>query len=168
MTSPAPNYKYDSRNEGCVADLLGQAGLRFVTHEPMPVTTWPWKTKNQGAPRCDFYLIDSKIYVEVKGWMTLLVLAKSAWMSQQGFSYYFFQTDDKSWEPFFDSPVPLANIDRKSDAALLRCGRLQQIEELRHFASTGACGCSELSRNRIQRHILGRIASYREWVGDFP
>ncbi len=169
MTPITPKYEYDSLNEGRVAKLLSQAKLRFDKHLRVPITTWPWKTvRSRGAPKCDFYLPDSNIYIEVKGWMTLYGLAKSAWLSKQGFPYYFFQNDDSTWEPFIDSPVPITIIDRKSNAALKRSSVFQQIEELRHFARVKGDGCASLSRARIQRHIKGRIENYRNWVGEFP
>lgn len=168
MSAP-PRYMHDSLNEGRVADLLAQAGLRFETQVPMPLQAWPWQTpRSRGAPKCDFHLVDSNIYVEVKGWMTLFGLAKSAWLSQQGFAYYFFQNDDASWEPFVDSPVPLQVVDRKSEASLRRSSTLQQIEELRHFSASGNAACGSLSRQRIRRHIEGRIATFRDWTGQFP
>lgn len=161
-------YSHDSLNEGKVADLLKQAGLRFESQVSMPVSEWPWKTeRSRGAPKCDFYLPEAGIYIEVKGWMTLFGLAKSAWLTQQTFPYYFFQNDDETWDPFTGSPVP-GTIDQESKAAFLRCSRLQQVEELRYFTRHQGKGCSSISRARIRRHIEGRIETFKAWTGSFP
>lgn len=163
-------FSHDSLNEGRVAELLSQAGLSFTTQVPMPVTDWPWKTpRSRGAPKCDLLLTDSGIYVEVKGWMTLYGLAKSAWLCAQEFPYFFFQNDDDSWEPFIDSPCPRA-VDRGSSAALLRSSVQQQMDELLLFASTPERRrqANTLSRGRIKRHIEQRMRLYESWVGEFP
>jgi hypothetical protein len=162
---------YDSLNEGDVAALLQQAGLRFERHKPLPVADWPWRTaRSREAPKCDFYLSDSSIYIEVKGWMTLYALAKSAWMCGQDFRYYFFQNDDETWEPFEDSPCRIDDIDRASTASLRRCSRRQQIQELVWFTTEAEHrgGLNELTRSRVRRHIQTRMKLFRDWVGDFP
>ena len=163
---------HDSQNESNIAALLAKANIRFETQASMPVTDWPWKTPgSKGPPKSDFYLPDAKLHVEVKGYMTLWVLAKSAWLSQQGFNYYFLQSDDETWDPFADSPVPRVPQEAKqTKAALKRAIVAQQIAELHHLNEAGVQenACNAVSRARIRRYIQARMSTYSEWVGEFP
>jgi hypothetical protein len=170
-TSPPSAFDTRSLNEARIDALLQQAGIESQPQVPVPVERWPWQTpRSRTAPKADFFLPASGIYVEVKGVLTLLALAKIAWLAAQRFPFYLLQADDETWEPFADSPCPLAAVDRSSMAGLKRSSLAQQIEELRYFTANPSLAreCNALTRRRVERHVAGRIALYETWTGRFP
>ena len=102
-----------SKNETSIADKLTEAGLVIdisASSRSMPINDWPWKTsRSRGSPKCDIFIPEGEIYVEVKGFMTIFAMAKMAWLCKQNFNYYIFQSTEDEWNPYIGgvlAPLP--------------------------------------------------------------
>lgn len=58
-----------SQLERTIEAQLEQHRVRFEPQKEMPLDSWPWKRPRSHQPKCDFFLPEGDIYVEVKGFM---------------------------------------------------------------------------------------------------
>lgn len=163
-----------SQNELDVIAELRRAGLQVVEDiesRRMPVRKWPWMTtRSRVSPTCDLYLPDAKLYVEIKGFMTIYAMAKMAWLSQAGFGYYVFQATEEDWDPFTDALDAARKPPEEGGTRRIRSNVARQVEELRFVCSepARASQCGHVSRARIRRYIEIRATEFKEWAGEWP
>jgi hypothetical protein len=96
-----------SSTEDNVKAILTSMNIDFEQQKEMPLKEWPWKTsRSRHAPKCDFYVKTTNLYVEVKGFMTVEQILKIKWLAQQGFNYYLLQmTEGKDWPSDVDQQI---------------------------------------------------------------
>ncbi len=152
-----------SKNETSIADKLTEAGLIIdisVSSRSMPVNDWPWKTsRSKGSPKCDIFIPEGEIYIEIKGLMTIYAMAKMAWLCKRNFNYYIFQSTESEWN--MDYCINPSSRKVKKNIEM-------QVIELVNFSknkSSGTYGTSELSLRRLEDFIKDRVNEYRLWNG---
>jgi hypothetical protein len=58
----------NSRLEERIENELRQRGIAFERQVPVPITDYLWKiSRSKTSPKCDFYLPEIDLYIEVKG-----------------------------------------------------------------------------------------------------
>jgi hypothetical protein len=138
--------------------------------------SWPWKKKGSHRPTADIVIPKPRIYVEVKGFMTLFAMAKLRWLSNQGFAYYVFQATEPRWNPWLESPLTTPDI-RTPEMRVSEQKRLiqqQQIAELVQYVAQHnlrndeLLRISEISRLRLQDYFHRTVGTYRDWNGECP
>ena len=137
---------------------------------------WPWRKKGSHRPTCDIVILKPRIYVEVKGFMTLFAMAKLRWLADRVPGYYIFQATEPGWNPWLRSP--LRTVDRRTPqmkpARQIELTQDQQIAELVHYAGRDDLSkdeflrISEISRLRLQDYFHRTVATYGDWNGECP
>jgi hypothetical protein len=171
----------DSATQQSIAKQLVNAGVRISTamqdrYLLQREEKWPWKKKRYQRPSCDIVILRPRIYVEVKGFMTIFAMAKLRWLTDQGFAYYVFQATEPSWNPWLKSP--LDTVDERNPkmkpAKQIELTQEQQIAELVHYAGREGMSdeellsISEISRLRLQNYFQRIVGIYRDWNGECP
>ena len=112
------NYKKDdkvSQLEQKIQDELTRNGINFETHRSVPIDNYPWQTnRSKTSPKCDIYLTDLDLYIEVKGFMTYQAVSKLSYLSRQNFKYYIFQGTEHQWNPTIDTVVKFTDISKSN------------------------------------------------------
>ena len=121
-----------SKIEQHIISELAKHNINMEFQKPVPIDDYPWKTSlSRSAPKCDIYLVDYDLYIEVKGFMTIEAMSKLAFLSNQSYKYYIFHATEFDWNPYLDS-----NIDNAmpsifiSKAQTMRDNISHQINEL--------------------------------------
>ena len=152
-----------SKLEEYIEQLLIEESITFERQNKMPLDEWPWKKPRSHRPKCDFFLPDTKIYIEVKGFMTIHAMAKLAWLSRQTFRYYILQGTEDDWNPYLNSP--LKTVCPPARAA--RTNLKQQVDELVWLIHNDPDMASQLSMVRIKDYIRIRVEESTSWNGDW-
>src|SRR6266700_3362665 len=87
-----------SKLEDDVKAVLVNAAVTFECQNKIPLDKWPWKKSRSHQPKCDFFLPQASIYVEVKGFMTIHAMSKMSWLCrQENIRYYILQGSEDNW-----------------------------------------------------------------------
>lgn len=153
-----------SKLENEVADGLSKADIPFECQNKIPLDNWPWMRPRSHKPKCDFFLPQSSIYVEVKGFMTIHAMAKMSWLCRQkGIHYYILQGSENDWNPYLNSPLNISSPEVRSTQQNID----HQIQELRWIVQHGSDCSSQLSLSRLKDYIRIRIDEYTTWNGEW-
>lgn len=131
----------------------------------IPVESWPWKLPRSHHPKCDFYLPEGNIYIEVKGFMTIQAMAKLSWFCRQkDIRYYILQGTEEDWNPYINSPLGGARGTMPDSNQNIRVQNiLYQVKELNWLTFNDPDETSSLSLARLKAYIATRISEYEEW-----
>ncbi len=153
-----------SELEKIVADGLAKARIQFERQNRMPLDDWPWKKPRSHKPKCDFYLPQALLYVEVKGFMTIHAMAKMSWLCRQkSIRYYILQGSEDDWNPYLHSPLNNSRPEKRTTRKNIE----QQILELSWLVQHGSSGASQLSLARLKDYVRIRIDEYTTWNGEW-
>lgn len=146
-----------------IKSKLAEKNINFVSQKPVPISSWPWKTpRSRTSPKCDIFLPDCGVYIEVKGFMTMEAISKLAFLSQRKFKYYIFQGTEYEWNPSIQSPISYSQ-----KGSILKDNIQHQIDELciicqdKNFLNS----ISSISYERLQDFIGKKITQYKSWNG---
>lgn len=161
----ARQKKIMSELERTVQTQLEEQKVQFKPQERIPIDSWSWKRPRSHRPKCDFFLPDGNIYVEVKGFMTIHAMAKLSWFCrQEGVCYYILQGTEEDWNPYIDSPLSIEQRAMPNSKQLVRERNIaHQVKEMAWLVSNDPTRASSLSLVRLKHYIGTRIAEYEEW-----
>lgn len=153
-----------SKLENEVATALAKANIQFECQNKMPLDDWPWKMPRSHKPKCDFFLPQASIYVEVKGFMTIHAMAKMSWLCRQkNVRYYILQGSETDWNPYLHSPLNNSSPSKRTVQQNIE----QQIQELCLFVQHDSNDVSQVSLARLKDYIRMRIDEYTTWNGEW-
>lgn len=149
-----------SKLEDDVKATLLNAAITFECQNKIPLVDWPWKRPRSHQLKCDFFLPQASIYVEVKGFMTIHAMAKMSWLCRQkNIRYYILQGSESDWNPYLNSPLNNSNPEQRSTRHNIE----QQVKELRRLIENNPSSASQLSLARLKDYIRIRIEEYVAW-----
>jgi len=152
-----------SQLENQIEELFVAANIKFERQKNIPLNDWPWRVPRSHRPKCDFYLPQGDIYVEVKGLMTIYAMAKMSWLCRQNnIRYYILQGTEGDWTPSLNSPVAPVEGYVKDDQQIQ-----QQVKELAWLTKNQTSSPSKLSLARLKHYIGVRVEEYRKWNGEW-
>jgi hypothetical protein len=130
----------------------------------MPLDDWPWKKPRSRQPKCDAFLPQANIYIEIKGFMTIYAMAKMSWLCRcKKIRYYIFQGTEEDWNPYLQSPLlSQSPVKRTTEQNIT-----QQIQELVHLIQNDPDQASKMSLCRLKDYMRIRIAEYQAWNGEW-
>lgn len=160
-----------SKLEERIQNELKLNKINFETHKPVPLDNYPWKTnRSMTSPKCDIYLTDFDIYIEVKGFMTYQAVSKLSYLSKQDFKYYIFQGTEFEWNPFIDTNITTYNesINLKNSAKLENNIK-HQLDELINLKQDSDFykKISTITLSRLKHYISVKISEYQNWNGEW-
>lgn len=159
-----------SKLEQKIQDELKRNGIVFETQKPVPIENYPWKTnRSRTSPKCDIYLIDLDLYVEVKGFMTYQAVSKLSYLSRQNFKYYIFQGTEPQWNPTIDSFLNLLKVPQNNETKKIKFNIDYQIQELINLRSNSEFlnNVSQTTLKRLKNYIEIKIEEYKTWNGEW-
>lgn len=159
-----------SKLEQEIQDKLTLNGIKFEIHKPVPIENYPWQTgRSKTSPKCDIYLTEFDLYIEVKGFMTYRAVSKLSYLSRQKFKYYIFQGTESQWNPTLKSFIQIDEFENQSESKKLVSNIDFQIRELinlkdnHDFLET----ISAVSLARLKNYIEIKIEEYKSWNGEW-
>ena len=136
--------------------------VSFEKQIRIPFDDWPWKTSRSHKPKCDFYLPGGKIYIEVKGFMTIHAMSKLSWFCRQkSINYYILHGTEPDWNPHINSPIEncFKNFTGTKKKAMENMIAFQ-AKELKWLVENNPSTASDLSLGRLKDYISTRITEY--------
>jgi hypothetical protein len=160
-----------SKLEERIQGELKNNQINFETQKPIPSVDYPWKTKHSlSSPKCDIYLNDFDLYIEIKGFMTYQAVSKLSFLSRQDFNYYIFQGTEPEWNPFIDTYIKVDNnlIASKKNTTI-ETNIKHQLEELINLTidSDFYRRISLITLSRLRNYISVKINEYQRWNGEW-
>ncbi len=160
-----------SKLEERIQNELRRNQINFEIQKPVPLDNYPWKTsRTTTSTKCDIYLNDFDLYVEIKGFMTYQAVSKLSYLSRQDFKYYIFQGTEYEWNPFIDTNISIDNNSIKhSNSARLENNIKHQLEELINLKkdSDFYMRISLITLSRLKHYISDKIGEYKNWNGEW-
>lgn len=160
-----------SKLEERIQSELKRNQISFEIQKPVPLDNFPWKTnRSWTSPKCDIYLNDFDIYIEIKGFMTYQAVSKLSYFSRQDFKYYIFQGTEHEWNPFIDTNIKTDNNTINfSNSARLEGHIKHQLDELINLKrdSDFYKRISLITLSRIRHYISVKIDEYQNWNGEW-
>lgn len=159
-----------SKLEEKIQGELLKNGINFETQKPVPVDNYPWQSsRSLTSPKCDIYLTDLDLYIEVKGFMTYQAVSKLSFLSRQNFNYYIFQGTESQWDPTIDTYVSFNKITRDKETKILNFNINHQIQELINLESSSdfLTNISQTTLKRLKNYIELKVEEYRAWNGEW-
>lgn len=158
-----------SQLENLIQIQMEQSGIQYEPQKRMPFDLWPWRCPRSHQPKCDFYLPEGEIYVEVKGFMTIQAMAKLSWFCrQEEIRYYIFQGTEEDWNPYLDSPQNIMRDELPTSKKKIRDQNIaHQVQELSWLISNDPSKSSLLSLVRLKDYIRIRTEEYVEWNNEW-
>ena len=177
MANPTCNIRWGKWNktvlimsklEDNIKSELDKNNIDYQTQIPVPISTWPWKTsRSRTSPKCDIFLPNCNVYIEVKGFMTMEAISKLAFLSQRDFKYYIFQGTEYEWNPSIQSPINY--VQNGSNSKILNDNIKHQINELCIICQNNEFmnNISRISIERLRDFISTKINQYASWNGNW-
>jgi len=159
-----------SKLELKIQDALLRNGINFETQKPVPIDNYPWKTsRSASSPKCDIYLTEFDLYIEVKGFMTYQAVSKLSYLSRQHFNYYIFQGTETQWNPTIDTYLNISKIEVNQESKILNFNINHQIQELINLKSNTKFldNISQTTLKRLKDYINIKINEYKSWNGEW-
>jgi len=159
-----------SKLELKIQEELLRNGIKFETHKPVPIDNYPWQTsRSKTSPKCDIYLTDFDLYIEVKGFMTYQAVSKLSYLSRQNFKYYIFQGTEPQWNPTIDTYLNFFKISTEKETKILNFNIDHQIQELINVRSNSDFlnNISQTTLKRLKYYIAIKIDEYKSWNGEW-
>jgi hypothetical protein len=158
-----------SKLEIRIQNELTKSNIKFELHKPVPIDNFPWQTnRTRTSPKCDIYLPDFELYIEIKGFMTYRAVSTLSYLSRQSFNYYIFQGTEPEWNPHIDTNV-LQNekeVNQKlSNGKQLEKNIKHQILEITNLTKDSKFlnDISAVSLKRLKHYIGVKINEYKDW-----
>ena len=159
-----------SKLEQKIQDELLRNGINFEIQKPVPIDNYPWQTsRSMTSPKCDIYLTDLDLYIEVKGFMTYRAVSKLSFLSRQSFNYYIFQGTEPQWNPTIDTYLKFDKIANDKEARILNFNINHQLQELINLKSNSKFldNISQTTLKRLKNYIDIKIDEYKSWNGEW-
>jgi len=172
MRNVTCNCKKDnvSKLEQRIQEELTRNGINFETHKPVPIENYPWRTnRSKTSPKCDIYLIDFDLFIEIKGFMTYHAVSKLSFLSRQDFRYYIFQGTESQWKPTIETFLNFTDISKSSETKKINFNINHQIQELVNLKlqSEFLNNISQISLKRLKNYIETKIEEHKSWNGEW-
>lgn len=161
-----------SKLENRILAELNEYKINYETQVPVPIEKYPWKTeRTKTSPKCDIYLPEFDIFIEVKGFMTYQAVSKLSYLSRQDFKYYIFQGTEPQWNPYIDSYLPQNNenlgMTKKSKMDNLINFQINELVNLKESPDNFRERISDITLKRLQNYISIKIKEYIDWNGQW-
>jgi len=159
-----------SKLEKKIQDELTRNRINFEIQKPVPIDNYPWQTsRSKTSPKCDIYLVDFDLYIEVKGFMTYMAVSKLSFLSRQNFKYYIFQGTEPQWNPTLHYYLTQTNLMLGNRTNNLTLNIDHQIQELINLKSNSEFldKVSSISLIRLKNYIETQITEYKSWNGEW-
>lgn len=159
-----------SKLEFKIQDELTKHGINFETQKPVPLEIYPWQTSRSiTPPKCDIYLNDFDLYIEIKGFMTFRAVSKLSYLSRQDFKYYIFQGTEPQWNPTIRTFLKPSDLSENKGKMLLDSIINHQIQELINLRTNPDFlnNVSQISLARLKNYIETKIDEYKIWNGEW-
>jgi hypothetical protein len=160
-----------SKLEERIQSELKRNQINFEIHKPIPIGDYPWKTnRSMTSPKCDIYLNDFDIFIEIKGFMTFQAVSKLSFLSRQDFKYYIFQGTELEWNPFINTNISTDNYSIKlRNNARLESNIKHQLNELINLKKDSDFyrRISLITLSRLKQYISVKIDEYQNWNGEW-
>ena len=146
-----------------------ELGVSYEKQIRIPFNEWPWKKAKSHKPKCDFYLPDGEIYIEVKGFMTIHAMSKLSWFCRQkSINYYILHGTESDWNPLINSPIKeVHNLSAGTKKEAMKYLISFQTKELKWLLEHNPSAASSLSLERLKDYISKRITEYKNWNGEW-
>ncbi len=159
-----------SKLENRILVELNEYKINYETQVPVPIENYPWKTeRTKTSPKCDIYLPEFDLFIEVKGFMTYQAVSKLSYLSRQDFKYYIFQGTEPQWNPYIDSYLYKNNenigMTKKSKMDNLINFQINELVNLKESPDNFRKKISDITLKRLQNYISVKIKEYVEWNG---
>ena len=158
-----------SKLEERIESELRQNKINFEVQRPVPLDYYPWQTKRSStSPKCDIYLNDFDLYIEVKGFMTYQAVSKLSYLSRQNFKYYIFQGTEHEWNPYIDTNIKTDNNPKNlTNSARLETNIKHQLDELINLKQDSDFyrKISTITLSRVRDYISVKLDEYQNWNG---
>ena len=144
--------------------------INFETQKPVPIENYPWQSnRSKTSPKCDIYLTDFDLYIEVKGFMTYQAVSKLSYLTRQNFNYYIFQGTEYQWNPTIDTYLNFNQIANDKETRILNFNINHQIQELINLKSNSKFlfNISQITLKRLKNYIDIKIDEYKAWNGEW-
>lgn len=160
-----------SKLEQRIQNELTMHQIKFELQKPVPLDNYPWKTaRTKTSPKCDIYLNDLDLYIEVKGFMTYRAVSILSYLSRQNFKYYIFQGTEPEWNPYIDTYISTdRNTLTQTNGRRLETNIKHQIDELINLKTDSQflTNISEVTLRRLKDYIDVKINEYITWNGEW-
>ena len=160
-----------SKLEERIQNELRRNQIIFEIQKPVPLENYPWKTNRSfTSTKCDIYLNDLGLFVEVKGFMTYQAVSKLSFLSRQKFNYYIFQGTEPEWDPFIDTNITTNNIQaNQNNSKRLEANISHQLNEIIILKKDSDFyrEISNITLSRLKHYISVKIDEYRRWNGEW-
>jgi hypothetical protein len=160
-----------SKLEQWIQNELSSSQINFEIQKTVPLEKYPWQTnRSKTAPKCDIYLNDFDLYIEVKGFMTYRAVSKLSYLSRQNFKYYIFQGTEPEWNPLTETYIPLdTNSIIHKAKRQLDANIKHQINELVNLKTDLRFldNVSQISLRRLKDYMSVKINEYKTWNGEW-
>jgi hypothetical protein len=156
-----------SKLEERIQESLSKNRIRFEIQKAIPIEDYPWKTNlSKTPPKCDIFLNNYDIYIEIKGFMTYNAVSKLSYLSRQSFKYYIFQGTEPEWNPFIDTFISTEEIKKSKK---LESNIKHQVDELINLKTDSDFyrNISSISLSRLKNYISIKINEYKSWNGEW-
>jgi hypothetical protein len=145
--------------------------INYEIQKPVPLENYPWKTsRSLTATKCDIYLNDFDLYIEIKGFMTYEAVSKLSFLSRQEFKYYIFQGTESEWNPFINTNIStLSKSEDIKTSKRLESNIKHQLEELINLKKDSDFyrNISIITLSRLKQYISVKIDEYKIWNGEW-
>jgi len=160
-----------SKLEERIQSELRKNQINFEIQKPVPLDNHPWKTtRSLTPPKCDIYLNDFDLYIEIKGFMTYQAVSKLSYLSRQDFKYYIFQGTEYEWNPFIETNIMSDNRPTNLKiSARLESNIKHQLLELINLKKDSDFykRISLITLSRLRHYISIKIGEYQNWNGEW-
>jgi hypothetical protein len=159
-----------SKLEDSICNHLHSNFIKYETQISIPIDNCPWKNGRNITSKCDIYLPESKLYIEIKGFMTIFAMAKMSWFCKQNICYYIFQGTENDW-PIKENDAILneynSDLYRNNKSKLLKYNIEYQIKELLMIEKNKFKYINDVSLQRLKGFIKNRINEYIIYNGEW-
>jgi hypothetical protein len=157
-----------SKLEENIINKLINNNIELESQKVIPIDNCPWKNSNKISSKCDIYLPQADLYIEVKGFMTIFAMAKMSWFCKQNINYYIFQGTEEDWSlnigNIIDENYKSENIRPKYK--LFEYNFEYQIKEIVAINKSKE-NVSKISLLRLKDFIKKRIEEYIKVNGEW-
>jgi hypothetical protein len=160
-----------SKLEERIQNELKVNKINYEIQKPVPLKNYPWKTsRSLTSTKCDIYLNDFDLSIEVKGFMTYEAVSKLSFLSKQEFKYYIFQGTEPEWNPFINTNISILNkSENLKTSKRLESNIKHQLEELINLKKDTDFykNISTITLSRLKHYISIKIDEYKKWNGEW-
>jgi len=160
-----------SKLEERIQNELKRNKIHFEIQKPVPLENYPWKThRSLTSTKCDIYLNDFDLFIEIKGFMTYQAVSKLSYLSRQEFKYYIFQGTEPDWNPFIGTNINISNLETNhKNSKKLEANINHQLSEIINLKKDSDFyeKISNITLSRLKHYISVKIDEYQKWNGEW-